>query len=497
MILRGSATFLAVLIGTGWAFAQTADAPKPAKPAATQPAAKPAAAKAAGKPAAKPATKPRKAGKPTVPRAAAPATTGAASDTSSEPQTSAQTIKDSYAALTLTERLSIQSDLIWTGDYNGLVNGEFSDRLVAAVKAFQKRNKSKETGVLNLQERAILASSAKPLQDEVGWRLTEDPVIGARIGLPGKLVPIETRGATGTRWSSQQGQFQVETFRMTGTRLDAAYERQRREPFDRRPSYNVLRPEFFVVSGVQGLKKFYVRAFARGNEVRGMTILYDQAEEGTIEPVVVAMSSAFVPFAQPGAIQEGVPSRRKVEYGTGLIVSTGGHIVADKQIVDGCNVISIPGLGHAEAVAEDKASDLALLRVYGVRDLVPLALLGAAPRGETVTILGVADPQNQGGGAAVSATPARIAAAGSIRALDVAPAAGFSGAVALDAGGRPYGVVTMKSTVLAGPPQPSQAVVTPLERIFNFLEANYVAPTSGQPGADPKASIVRVICVRK
>ena len=64
--------------------------------------------------------------------------TGAAGDASSEPSTSAQTIKDSYAALTLAERLSIQSDLIWTGDYNGLVNGEFSDRLVAAVQAYER-----------------------------------------------------------------------------------------------------------------------------------------------------------------------------------------------------------------------------------------------------------------------------------------------------------------------------------------------------------------------
>jgi S1-C subfamily serine protease len=335
------------------------------------------------------------------------------------------------------------------------------------------------------------------LQDEVGWRLAEDPVIGARLGLPGKLVPIETRGATGTRWSSQQGQFQVETFRIPNMRLEAAYERQRREPFDRRPGYNVLRPDFFVISGMQGLKKFYVRAFARGNEVRGMTILYDQAEEGTMEPIVVAMSSAFIPFAQLGAIQEGVPSRRKVEYGTGLVVSTVGHIVADKQIVDGCNVITVPGLGHAERVAEDTGTDLALLRVYGVRDLVPFALLGAAARGEAVTILGIADPHSQGGGAAVSGTAARIAAAGSPRALDVAPAAGFSGGVALDASSRPYGVVTLKSPVLAGPPQTPQATVIPLERVFNFLEANYVAPTSGQAGADPKASIVRVICVRK
>jgi hypothetical protein len=511
MVLRVLASLLAVLLATGWAFGQATEpaAKTPAaKPAAAKPAAtKPAAAKPAEKPAVKPKPapnkpaadkpKPKTAAKPTVPRAAAPATTGAAPDENPEQSTATPSIKDSYAALTFSERLSIQSDLVWTGDYNGLINGEFSDRLVAAVKAFQKRNKSKDTGVLNLQERAILAASAQPLQNEVGWRLVEDPVSGARLGLPGKLVPIAARAASGTRWSSQQGQFQIETFRIPNTRLEQAYERQRREPFDRRPSYNVLRPEFFVISGMQGLKKFYVRASAKDNEVRGVTILYDQAEEGTMDPIVVAMSSAFVPFAQLGAMQEGVPSRRKVEYGTGLVVSGNGHIVADKQTIDGCNVITIPGVGHAERLAEDKGSELALLRVYGARDLVPLGLLGAGPRGETMTLLGIADPQSQGGGAAVSNVAAKLAAAGNPRALDAAPPPGFSGAAAIDAHGRPYGMAVLKTPAVAGPAQAPQATVIPVERVINFLEANYVAPSSGQPGADIKASVVRVICVRK
>ena len=38
----------------------------------------------------------------------------------------------------------------------------------------------------------------------------------------------------------------------------------------------------------------------------------------------------------------------------------------------------------------------------------------------------------------------------------------------------------------------------PVERLRNFLEANYVAPTSGVSGVeDIKASVTRVICVRK
>ena len=138
-----------------------------------------------------------------------------------------------------------------------------------------------------------------------------------------------------------------------------------------------------------------------------------------------------------------------------------------------------------------------MLRVYGARDLVPLGLLGAAPRGETATLLGIADPQSQGGGMAVSNVATKLAAAGNPRPLDTAPAPGFSGALAIDGQGRPHGMVVLKTPVVAGPAQAPQAAVIPLERVINFLEANYVAPSSGQPGADIKASVVRVICVRK
>src|SRR3954451_13324502 len=77
-------------------------------------------------------------------------------------------ILDSYAAIPLSERISIQSDLIWTGDYNGVLSGEFGERSVAAVKAFQQRKGGKETGVLNLQERAALSAAANPKQEAVG-----------------------------------------------------------------------------------------------------------------------------------------------------------------------------------------------------------------------------------------------------------------------------------------------------------------------------------------
>ena len=249
---------------------------------------------------------------------------------------------------------------------------------------------------------------------------------------------------------------------------------------------------------MQGLKKMVVRGFARNGEVRGITILYDQAMEGTVDPLVAPMSSAFVPFATGFAMAGADAPRRKVEYGTGVFVSSVGHVLTDRQLIDGCNIIALPGLGNAERIATDASGELALLRVYGARNLAPIGMIGATPGGPSVTLVGIADPQVQGGGAAISAVNAKVGIAAEVRPLETVPALGFSGAAALDGQGRFAGVVVMKAPVVAGPSGPPQAAVVPAERIRNFLEANYVAPSSGAAGVEAaKASVTRVICVRK
>ena len=110
-------------------------------------------------------------------------------------------------------------------------------------------------------------------------------------------------------------------------------EQEKKGPAGRKVEYNVVKPDFFVLSGTQGLKKFYLRGQYKGDEVRILTILYDQATENTVEPVVIAMSSAFNPFPT-GAQIAGPPPRKIVEYGTGVVVSDDGAIMADREITE-------------------------------------------------------------------------------------------------------------------------------------------------------------------
>src|SRR4029077_17750612 len=133
---------------------------------------------------------------------AAPAKSAKAKSVKADKKAATDAIAASYTAIPLTERLSIQNDLIWTGDYNGAVNGDFGERAIAAVKAFQKRSGGKETGVFHPAERAALGAAAKPKQDAVGWRMVDDLMTGARIGIPTSLMPnTHFSGGIG-KWSS-------------------------------------------------------------------------------------------------------------------------------------------------------------------------------------------------------------------------------------------------------------------------------------------------------
>src|SRR5262245_62797501 len=100
---------------------------------------------------------------------------------------------------------------------------------------------------------------------------------------------------------------------------------------------------------MQGLKKFSVRAYARDDEIRGFTLLFDQMMETIVAPVTAAMVSAFSPF--PERSSPFAALAKPVEYGNGLVVRAIGHIITDRNLVSGCQVIVPGGLVNGDQVA--------------------------------------------------------------------------------------------------------------------------------------------------
>ncbi|MGB9298449.1 MAG: hypothetical protein WCB52_19845, partial [Pseudolabrys sp.] len=160
MRLGGLAVILALLLGAVPALAQDSSGimPKPAQP--------PERAKS---------THVRK---HAAPKIAAPATVAAKTAALKTEAIEAEPAAGISAALSDTERLKIQAALLWSGDYTGSVGGE--DAFLSAIKNFQKRARSKITGVLSPTERANLLTAAKNHEDEFGWTIVIDPSTGVR-----------------------------------------------------------------------------------------------------------------------------------------------------------------------------------------------------------------------------------------------------------------------------------------------------------------------------
>ena len=332
---------------------------------------------------------------------------------------------------------------------------------------------------------------------DVGWTIVTDPATGIRIGLPTKMVPIARDAERGTRWSSVYGEVQVETFRITARdlKLPALFDQLKKEPATRRIEYSVLNDNNFFISGLQGLKKFSVKAQMRDGEVRGFTMQYDQMMETIVTPVMVAMSSAFSPFPERSAPFAALA--KSVEYGNGLVVSAQGHIVTDRKLTEGCQVLVASGLGDAVRIADDKDNGLALLRVYGPRKLSVLALSTETPKSGELTLIGIPDPKEMNGSRKLTEIKARLVDGAAIELRQTVPMAGFSGAAALDGQGRFLGMMEMRNAVLASaePAAPPVRLVT-ADTIRGFLAAHQIVSPDTQTG-DAKASVVRMICVRK
>ena len=220
--------------------------------------------------------------------------------------------EDTANAMAQAERLALQSDLAWVGQYNGAITGDVSERMVNAIKEFQKSRGGKQTGVLNPQERGVLADTA---QAKAGKCRLEDRHRSRHRRAA--RHPDQTGAAAGQRRQRHQMDLadrhdpdSAGAAQGSQSRPPQSSPSGRRRSRGRKIDYTVVKPDFFVLSGLQGLKKFYLRGTFKGDEVRILTILYDQATENTVEPVVIAMSSAFNAFpagaqvAGPAAAQD-------------------------------------------------------------------------------------------------------------------------------------------------------------------------------------------------
>jgi hypothetical protein len=368
-----------------------------------------------------------------------------------------------FDALPEAERKAIQIDLIWAGAFNGAVSGSFGPLTFRGINTIKAATRGAPDGILNPAERRTLAQRAAAARDAAGFRLIADERTGARIGIPGKLLPKRDVSPNGGRWQSEDGRVTLDTSTTPpgGDTLDILFERATSAAVQgRKITYKLLRPDFFVVTGETATGKFYRRLSSGPAGLRGFSIGYDKALTPVVDPLVIAIAASFEPFptgpmpaAAPaiasaaGAVasaprsQSAAPppaARATERYGAGLIV--GDRLVLTAvAAIDPCKALRVGGKA-AKLRAKDDASGLALLEVDGVAGGALPGLRGEA-LGDQAGLVLVAYG-NTGGQRAAMALPGQGVKISSGAAVFAPLQPGQVGSPAFDRQGRLAGLVT-------------------------------------------------------
>lgn len=186
--------------------------------------------------------------------------------------------------------------------------------------------------------------------------------------------------------------------------------------------------------------------------------------------------------------------------GSGFLISTDGHVVTAAHVVAGCNVVTIPKIGTARIIAQDKNNDLALLQVAAPAGISPLKLRGRPIRlGEDVISLGFPLRGLLGG---LNVTTGMISAMSGLEndssriQFTAAVQPGNSGGALLDRSGSVTGVVTSRlndSTMLkvAGALPQNVNFAIRKDVVLAFIQAQGVAvETTNESAERPVADIV-------
>jgi len=432
--------------------------------------------------------------------------------------------KRAFDALTENDRIALQDGLIWTGDYKGIADGKFGKGTRDAIAAFAARNTFPADGTLDTKGRATLAMAAKQAKDGVRFLVQTDPKTQIRLGLPLKLLTKTKPLATGTRYSSADESFSIETTALVSS-LQDAYAATIAETPSRKVTYKVLRPDFFVVTGETGGKTFYTR-MARGQRdgaagLSGFTMTYPIAEKSRLDPISIAVANSFVPFPDPAAAAH----TQTAAATSSAVVS--GDTSAAKLALTASAVTVGPGLlltilpktctepliqtKKAKIVKQGDADGLTLISLSGTPTATVSIRTGDTANQNAVTVLSYTAKSNTGSLGpgenlmAVSGDLHKAEAAGGWRLLASIqiPA---EGAAVFDQNGALAGLVPMDQkpvTLIAGIlPQMSRDLI-PASKLTAFLASpglksagGTTSRTTGEIVAIGGAAMLPVYCAR-
>ncbi len=415
--------------------------------------------------------------------------------------------QSAFEALPEAERRAIQDDLSWTGLYNGTTSGNFGGLTLRAIQGFQRQAGVKDDGMLDPAARKLLAARASEARARVGFKIIADPRTGVRIGVPTALLTKPGTAPSGSRWQSADGRITLDTrVEKEPDTLETLYDKSIKPAANRKVTYKLLKPDFYVATGETATGKFYTRmAKAEDGRLRGFSVGYDKALAGGFDRIVIAIANSFEPFpsatapaAQPPTAAAASQPAAPVERGATGVLLAQGQLLTASAALSGCKSLTVGGQ-PARIAASDAASGLALVAAGTHGKAAAPALGNAAPAEGAAVVVLSADSK----GAHVLSAHVLPGSASLKAPLQL----GGGGSAVLDRSGALVGLVTAdpsgKGAVFGVLPQRSYAIAT-TAALSAFLGANKLAlpaagasdeKTTGEIAAAISPAIVAIKCL--
>ena len=146
-----------------------------------------------------------------------------------------QTPADTANAMAQAERLAIQSDLAWVGQYNGAIIGR-SQRahggIHQGIPEGPRRQADRRAQPAGAQR---ARRNRKAAADSAGWKIVSDAGTGVRLGIPDQAGAATDRDANGAKWAFCHRDHPDHAFAAQGGQPDHGETRRSGKEGTRRP----------------------------------------------------------------------------------------------------------------------------------------------------------------------------------------------------------------------------------------------------------------------
>ncbi|WP_246683916.1 serine protease [Labrys sp. KNU-23] len=445
-----------------------------------------------------------------------------------------------FAALSLDQRVRLQTSLNAAGFWPAVPNSVFGLRLYTAITQFQSSNGLPPTGIVTPDQQQRLDSIANPLFGQWGFRSIAHPDVGVHLWVPMGLGLVAQRTPDGLRYEDPRGRVVLDYGYFPSTSLESslsAWLNVLRSGGDQ-IGYSVAKRDFFVITAENGNKSSYIRFHRYGAGSLGFMFLFDntnmELHGDRLETLISASfwsqmtpRAPFIPLPVPysGALQttslppaplpppasspstppqeqaSASPSKpadsQPSEFsGTAFFVDATGQLLTNAHVIEKCTSITIAGPNGplpVRVIARDKANDLALIKADYTPPRVAQFRTGVR-LGEAVEAFGypLSDILSSSGNFTLGNITALTGLGDDTRYFQVSTPVqpGNSGGPLLDASGNLVGVVSAKlnalKTMVANGDIPQNVNFAIKASVAeNFLESNGVQYKSGTLSATP------------